>query len=75
MTERAAHLVDSVLPNVSVRQWVLSVPIQIRYLIAYDARLCSEILNAFIREVFRWYRRYGKEYAGLESMAEARCAQ
>ena len=30
-------------------------------------------LNAFIREVFRWYRRFAKEYAGLESMSEARC--
>ena len=73
MTERAAHLIDSVLPDTPVRQWVLSLPIQMRYLIAYDARLCSKILNAFIREVFRWYRRYAKEYAGLNSMSEPRC--
>ena len=26
MTERAAHLVDAVLPRVPVRQWVLTVP-------------------------------------------------
>lgn len=73
MTERAAHLVDEVFPNVPVRQWVLSLPIEVRYLMAFNAGLCSEILNAFNREVFRWYRHRGKEYANLKSMAEARC--
>jgi hypothetical protein len=31
MTERAAHLVDAVLPWVPVRQWVLTVPYRLRY--------------------------------------------
>ena len=31
MAERAAHLVDRVLPDVPVRQWVLSVPYRLRY--------------------------------------------
>ena len=53
MTERAAHLVDSVLPSVPVRQWVLSVPVRVRYLIAYDANLCSLMVKIFTREVFR----------------------
>ena len=39
---------------------------------AFNAGLCPETLNAFNREVFRWYRQRGKEYAGLERMAEAR---
>lgn len=73
MTGRAAHLVDAVLPNVPVRQWVLTLPVRLRYLIAYDAKLCSEILNAFISEIFRWHRRSAKRHAGLESMAQARC--
>ena len=31
MTERAAHLVDAVLPWVPVRQWVLTMPYWLRY--------------------------------------------
>ncbi len=42
MADTAAHLVNEVLPRVPVRQWVLSLPFRIRYLLAYDARICSE---------------------------------
>jgi photosystem II stability/assembly factor-like uncharacterized protein len=31
MTEQAAHLVDRVIPDVPVRQWVLSLPWALRY--------------------------------------------
>jgi hypothetical protein len=34
MTESAARLVDEVLPRVPVRQWVLSLPYRLRYLLA-----------------------------------------
>ena len=40
MAETAAHLVDHVLPPVPIRQWVLTVPYRIRYLIAFDRDLC-----------------------------------
>jgi Transposase zinc-binding domain len=36
MSERAAHLVDTVLPRVPVRQWVLTVPPGLRYRMAHD---------------------------------------
>jgi hypothetical protein len=36
MTERAAHLVDAVLPWVPVRQWVLTVPYRLRYQMAWN---------------------------------------
>jgi len=35
MSEQAAHLVDEVLPRVPVRQWVLTVPHRLRYLLAW----------------------------------------
>src|SRR5467141_4847131 len=35
MTERAARLVTEVLPQVPVRQWVLSLPYRLRYLLAW----------------------------------------
>ena len=39
MVDTAARLTDAVLPAVPVRQWVLSLPIEIRYRLAYDGPL------------------------------------
>ena len=36
MVETAAHMVDHVLPRVSFRQWVLSVPKRVRYVLVTD---------------------------------------
>ncbi len=38
MADTAAHLVDCVLPEVPVRQWVLTLPYPLRYRCAYDAQ-------------------------------------
>jgi len=57
MAEGAAHLVDHVLPEVPMRQWVLTVPHRIRYLIAFDRALCSQVRRIFIRAVFSHLRR------------------
>ena len=46
MAEGAAHLVDHVFPDVPVRQWVLSVPHRIRYLLAWHHDLCLRRLPA-----------------------------
>ena len=73
MTARAAHLVDNVLPKVPIRQWVLSVPVRVRYLMAYDSVFCSKILNIFKSEVFRWYRRRAKGQDRFESIKDAHC--
>jgi hypothetical protein len=52
MADTAAHLVDRVLPEVPVRQWVLSLPFALRYRLAYDAPLTSAVLGIFVRAVF-----------------------
>ncbi len=65
MADTATHLVDRVLPEVPVRQWVLSLPIPLRYRIAYDRELCSEVLGAFLRTVFSSLRRRAKEHFGV----------
>ena len=57
MTELAAQLVDRVIPDVPVRQWVLSLPWSLRYQLAFDAPLCRDVLAVFIRVVFGWLRR------------------
>jgi transposase-like zinc-binding protein len=45
MTERAAHLVDEVLPWVPVRQWVLMVPYRLRYQMAWNRGLSRAVLG------------------------------
>jgi hypothetical protein len=60
MADTAAHLVDRVLPEVPVRQWVLSLPFSLRYRLAYDSRLTSDVLRVFIRRVFVSLRRRGR---------------
>ena len=48
MAERAAHLVDHVIPDVPVRQWVLSLPDPLRYRLAWDHDLCRRVSAVFV---------------------------
>jgi len=41
MSDTAAQLVDRIFPRVPVRQWVLSLPRPMRYVLARDSRLLS----------------------------------
>lgn len=61
MTERAAHLVDAVLPRVPVRQWVLTVPYRLRYLLAWDHRLSRAVLDVYARALLDFYRRDARQ--------------
>jgi len=57
MAELAAHLVDGVLPDVPMRQWVLSMPWALRVHLASDPELCRAVATAFMSAVFASYRR------------------
>jgi hypothetical protein len=57
MSELAAHLLDHVLPHVPIRQWVFTVPVPVRYQLAFDAGLTRAVLRVFLRTVFGWQRR------------------
>jgi len=35
---------------------VLSLPFQLRYVVAYDSEPCSAVLPTFVRKVFGWLR-------------------
>ena len=61
MAERAAHLVDHVLPDVPVRQWVLSVPHRTRYLLAWNHDVCRGVARALHRAVERHLRAWARE--------------
>jgi Putative transposase len=57
MAECAAHLVDHVLPGVQIRQWVLSLPYRLRYLLAWDHDLCRTVVTVYVRTVPGFLRR------------------
>jgi hypothetical protein len=57
MADTAAHLVDRVLPEVPIRQWVLSLPYTLRFRVAYDSNLVSAVLHIFVQAVFASLRR------------------
>ena len=45
MVESAAHMVEHVIPHVPVRQWVLSLPIPLRILLAAQPQLLTPLLR------------------------------
>lgn len=61
MADTAAHLVDRVLPEVPVRQWVLSLPWGLRYRLGYDASLARKVLGVFVWCVFVSLRRRARK--------------
>jgi hypothetical protein len=65
MAERAAHMVDHVLPIVSVRQWVLTVPHRLRYTLAWDHGLSRAVMRIFMRTVLGFLRRRAQRTEGL----------
>lgn len=67
MADTAAHLVDHVLPEAPVRQWVLTLPYALRYRCAYDARLTSDVLRYFIRALFAELRRRARRQWGVRA--------
>jgi len=54
MVDLAAQLTDRVLPHVPVRQWVLTFPWTIRFLLAYDPELQNEVRRIFLSTILRW---------------------
>jgi len=60
MTARAAHLIDHVLPRAPVRQWVLSLPFELRYRLAWDHALCRVVLAVYTRALIGFYTKRAK---------------
>jgi Transposase zinc-binding domain len=62
MAERAASLVDEVLPRVPVRQWVLTLPYRLRYRLAWDHALCRAVLGVYARALLAFYARSARAH-------------
>lgn len=61
MTEMARHWVGAVLPRVRVRQWVLSLPFELRVPLAYHHDLSLAVHGVAARVIEGWYRDRGRE--------------
>jgi hypothetical protein len=57
MAESAANLVDHVLPRVPLRQFVFTVPFELRARLAYDGKLLGAVGRIFVDSVLGFYRR------------------
>jgi hypothetical protein len=54
MVDSAALLVDEILPKMPLRQWVLSVPSQLRFLFASYPDLMGKALGIVYRTIATW---------------------
>jgi len=71
MNETAAHLVDSVIPRIPTRQWVLSVPAPLRHLISFDSKALKLVVDAYSRAVFSWLKKKAKHRGIIKKASEA----
>jgi hypothetical protein len=55
MSETAAYLVDNIIPHVKIRQYVLSVPIFLRYWRARGKKLLAKIHKIFALSIEKFY--------------------
>jgi hypothetical protein len=60
MANTSAHLVDRVVPAVPVRQWVLSLPFELRALAAFRGDVLSALARVFVESVFARNRAWAK---------------
>ena len=71
MADESARWVDGLLPNVPYRQWVLTLPPPLRYLLAYDAALLRVVIRSFIHAVERYLSFEAKIRYNLARTSEA----
>jgi hypothetical protein len=60
MASASIHLTDRVLPDLPVRQFVLSVPYELRMLLASNSDVLSALIRIVMRVVLGFYRKRGR---------------
>jgi hypothetical protein len=70
MADTAAWLVDRVFPDVPVRQFVLSLPFELRFPVARDPDLLGDLRRIFVRSCFALQRRQARRQ-GIEEARPA----
>jgi len=64
MSEMSVRLVDTIIPEIPTRQWVLSLPAPLRYLVAYDNEALSFVITVFMSSLFSYLRKKAKRSGG-----------
>lgn len=57
MCQTAANLIERTLPRAPLRQWVLTVPFELRHRLAYDGALLGAVSRIFIDTLLGFYQR------------------
>lgn len=76
MSNTAAHLIDHVIaPDLTLRQWVLTVPFELRLLLAAKPEALSAIGLIFVQAIQRWQREQARAlgYERPETAAVSFC--
>ena len=60
------EIVDHVFPRVPVRQWVLSVPHRLRYVLAWDHALCRAVVAVAVRAILGDLRRRARRQGAVD---------
>jgi len=60
MSDEAAYLVDLALPRSRYRQWTVTFPWPIRYLMAKDYRLITAVMRIVMQVLFAWQRKMAR---------------
>lgn len=55
------HLLDHVLPKAPYRQWVISFPYSLRYLLAYNTEIINLVLDIYIKVISTWIRKQARK--------------
>ena len=71
MSATTANLVDSLMPKVAVRQWVLAVPFAWRGRLEFDGVLLGAVVRKFADAVLAFYRRRVAEEHGVVGQSGA----
>lgn len=69
--QEEAIFLDRIIPNYQVRQWVLSLPYELRFIVANNSKLTSRILQIFIRSVQSWYKLKARRMGYKETVTGA----
>jgi hypothetical protein len=57
MNDEANHMIKNVIPEITTRQWVLSFPYKIRYVLSHNQKLTNELLKIFIHTIEVYQKR------------------
>ncbi len=71
MSQTAANIIDQVIPLVPIRQWVISLPIPIRYLMAQDYKVLDHINRIINTVISSFYKKKGKSAGAKKPMTGA----